>query len=92
MADTFRERVRQAIADPGSITDRKTEVRDDGLPETGVEPLIGWQARAVLMVFSEPRWAPDAAPAGGGGTTAVLVAIWCAVVFGVGVWLGSVWL
>lgn len=88
MADTFAARVAQAVSDPGSITaqeiDEFTQV---------AETYISWQTRAVLSVFSEARWAPDAAPAGGGGSgTAVLLAIYCAVVFVAGVWLGAVWL
>ena len=94
MGSTFQHRIAQAIGDPGSITVRQAaEPKHDGLPERDVEPLTRWQTRAVLEVISEDRWAPDTAPAGGGGSgIAVLFAVFGLLMLGVGLWLGAVWL
>jgi hypothetical protein len=89
MTATFRDRIAQAIGDPGSITVRKLD--PDAIPS--LEPTTSWATRAVLQVVSEHKWAPDADPAGGGGSgTAWLIAAYGALLFGVGLWLGWVWL
>ncbi len=94
MADTFAARIRQAIGDPGSITTRRPETRDDGLPETGVEPLIAWQARAVTEVVAEHRYAIADSVEGRVNpvTIAALLAVYGLALFAGGLWIGSVWL
>jgi hypothetical protein len=96
MTATFRDRIAQAIGDPGSITGNRFgpswgEGNEGYAAEQ--ESVTRWQTRAVLEVVSEHRWAPDAEPAGGGGSgTAWLIAAYGALLFGVGLWLGWVWL
>lgn len=94
MADTFPQRIRQAIGDPGSITTRKpVEPKNDGLPERTHESLISWQTSAVLQVVDEhrPRQAGQPvvkAPLG----VALLIAFNSLATFVGGLWLGAVWL
>jgi hypothetical protein len=87
VADTFPERIAQAIGDPGSITARKLD--SDGQP---AEHLTRWQARAVLMVVSEHRWAPDTEPIGSPITAALLISFSILAALIAGLWLGTVWL
>lgn len=94
MTDTFPARIRQAIADPSSIVPRMAELRNDGLPETGYEPLNDWTARAVLQVIVEHRYDIDT---DSGGTAnpvfvAVALAFYGLLLLVAGLWLGSVWL
>jgi hypothetical protein len=93
VADTFPARIRQAIADPGSIIPR-IEVGDDGLPVPGYEPRLDWEARAVLMVASEARWVPSSENDGVANPVFVAVALgfYGLLMLVVGLWLGSVWL
>lgn len=93
MADTLPSRVRQAIADPGSITTRQpAEPKDDGLPELTVEPLVRWQTRAALIVFSEHWTAREDAPTGHPIGAALLIAFNSLATLVAGLWIGSVWL
>lgn len=93
MTDTFPGRVRQAIADPGSIVDRNVNPNADRGRET-MEGVTDWTARAVLQIVNEHRY--DLAEQVEGRVNpiavAVLLAFYGLAVFACGLWIGAVWL
>lgn len=95
MADTFRDRIAQAIGDPGSIAGNRLGpswgAGNEGYAEEQ-ESVTRWATRAVLQVVSEHVPINVVEPTGHPIGVALLIAFNSLATLVAGLWIGSVWL